>query len=178
MPLKIVGRPYHDDYFQLLQRLAAGKDVTFVTAASDEQVLAAYQGAAVAVLPSVNRTVYGDTTALPEILGFTLMEAMACGAAAICTRVGALSEVVVDGESGFIVPPSDPAALARAAAAACSTTRSSPRAWAGRRAAAWRSASPGRRSPGAAWRPTRDERADSGNSGGSSSWAAAATRGW
>jgi len=110
-PLEIVGRPYHPEYFQLLQRLAAGKDVTFVTEASDDDVLAAYQRAAIAVLPSVNRTVYGHTTELPEILGFTLMEAMACGAAVVCTRVGALPEVVVDGESGYIVPPSDPAAL-------------------------------------------------------------------
>jgi glycosyltransferase involved in cell wall biosynthesis len=36
---------------------------------------------------------------------------MSCGAAVICTRVGALEEVVVDGECGYIVPPSDPAAL-------------------------------------------------------------------
>jgi len=111
MPLRIVGRPYHDDYFTLLRRLAEGKDVTFVTEAGDAEVLAAYQRAAVSVLPSVNRTVYGGYTDLPELLGFTLLEAMSCGAAVICTRVGALPEVVVDGESGYIVPPSDPLAL-------------------------------------------------------------------
>lgn len=107
VPLRVVGRPYHAEYFALLRKLAEGKRVTFVTDATDEQILAHYQTAAVSVLPSVNRTVYGDTTDLPEILGFTLLEAMSCGAAAICTRVGALPEVVVDGESGFIVPPSD-----------------------------------------------------------------------
>jgi glycosyltransferase involved in cell wall biosynthesis len=111
MPLRIMGRPYHAEYFALLQRLAAGKDVTFVTDAGDEEVLAAYQSAAVSVLPSVNRTVYGDYSDLPELLGFTLLEAMSCGAAVICSRVGALEEVVVDGESGYIVPPGDPAAL-------------------------------------------------------------------
>lgn len=111
MPLRVVGRPYHDEYFALLRRLAAGKDVTFVTEAGDAEVLAAYRSAAVSVLPSVNRTVYGAYTELPELLGFTLMEAMSCGAAVICTRVGALPEVVVDGESGYIVPPSDPGTL-------------------------------------------------------------------
>jgi glycosyltransferase involved in cell wall biosynthesis len=111
MPLRIVGRPYHDEYFALLRRLAAGKDVTFITEAGDAEVLAAYQSAAVSVLPSVNRTVYGAYSDLPELLGFTLLEAMSCGAAVICTRVGALPEVVVDGESGYIVPPSDPGAL-------------------------------------------------------------------
>ncbi|HEY2737179.1 MAG TPA: glycosyltransferase family 4 protein [Thermoanaerobaculia bacterium] len=111
VPLRIVGRPYHEEYFALLQEMAAGKQVTFVTSASDEEILGYYQTAAVSVLPSVNRTVYGDWAPLPELLGFTLLEAMACGAAVICTRVGALDEVVVDGESGFVVPPSDPAAL-------------------------------------------------------------------
>lgn len=111
VPLRVVGRPYHAEYFALLQKLAAGKRVTFLTDASDDQILAQYQTAAVSVLPSVNRTVYGDTTELPELLGFTLLEAMSCGAAVICTRVGALPEVVVDGESGFIVPPSDVDAL-------------------------------------------------------------------
>jgi glycosyltransferase involved in cell wall biosynthesis len=111
VPLRIVGRPYHQEFLQLLRRLAAGKDVTFVTDASDEQVLREYQSCAVAVLPSVNTTVYGDTTALPELLGFTAMEAMSCGAPVLCSDVGALSEVVVDGVTGFLVPPNDPEAL-------------------------------------------------------------------
>jgi len=111
VPLRIVGRPYHEKYFALLQELASGKQVTFITTATDDEVLREYQAAAVSVLPSVNRTVYGDTTELPELLGFTLLEAMSCGAAAVCTRVGALMEVVEDGISGFIVPPGDTAAL-------------------------------------------------------------------
>ncbi|HEX4956210.1 MAG TPA: glycosyltransferase family 4 protein [Thermoanaerobaculia bacterium] len=110
-PLTIVGRPYHGAYFRLLQQLAAGKDVRFVTDASDEQVIRCYQQTAVAVLPSVNRTVYGDTFPLPELLGFAAMEAMACGAATICTRVGGLGELMVDGETGFLVPPGDPVVL-------------------------------------------------------------------
>jgi glycosyltransferase involved in cell wall biosynthesis len=111
VPLQIVGRRYHEAYFELLQDLARNKRVSFVTDASDDQIVSYYQSAAVSVLPSVNRTVYGDRTELPELLGFALLEAMSCGAAVICTRVGALSEVVIDGETGFIVPPSDPEAL-------------------------------------------------------------------
>ncbi len=110
-PLTLVGHPYHAEYFALLEGLARGKDVTFVTDASDEQVVRFYQQAAVSVLPSVNRTVYGATFELPELLGFAAMEAMACGAATICTRVGGLPELMVDGETGYLVPPGDPVAL-------------------------------------------------------------------
>jgi glycosyltransferase involved in cell wall biosynthesis len=111
VPLRIVGRPYHEEYLRLLHQLTAGKDVTFVTGASDEEVAREYQRCLVSVLPSVNTNVYGETTTLPELLGFTAMEAMACGAPVLCSNVGGLSEVVVDGVTGFLVPPNDPEAL-------------------------------------------------------------------
>ena len=43
-----------------------------------------------------------------------LMEAMATGVPVIGTDVGGTNELVVDGESGLLVPAYDPAALARA----------------------------------------------------------------
>lgn len=106
-PLTLVGRPYNPDYHQLLKDLAQGKNVTFVTDASDEQVIAHYQSAAVSVLPSVYDDVYGNHSPLPELLGFAAMEAMSCGAAVICTRVGGLPELMLDGETGFLVAPGD-----------------------------------------------------------------------
>ncbi len=63
------------------------------------------------VLPSVYRTSYGDETRVPELLGQTLLEGMACGATAVCTDVASMPEVVEDGVNGFVVPPNDPAAL-------------------------------------------------------------------
>jgi len=49
-----------------------------------------------------------------EGFGLALAEAMACGAAAVAARSGALSEIVEDGKSGLLVPPRDAAALADA----------------------------------------------------------------
>jgi D-inositol-3-phosphate glycosyltransferase len=40
--------------------------------------------------------------------------AFACERAVIATRTGGLSEAILDGETGFLVPPEDPQALARA----------------------------------------------------------------
>jgi starch synthase len=51
---------------------------------------------------------------VPELLGQTLLEGMACGAPALCTDVASLPEVVENGVTGLVVPPNDPAALRQA----------------------------------------------------------------
>lgn len=53
-------------------------------------------------------------SSLSEGISLTLLEAMASGLAVIATLVGGNSEVVSDGETGLLVPASDPAALAAA----------------------------------------------------------------
>ena len=47
-----------------------------------------------------------------ECAPIALLEAMALERAAVCTRVGGLPDIVVEGFTGFLVPPRDPAALA------------------------------------------------------------------
>jgi glycosyltransferase involved in cell wall biosynthesis len=47
-----------------------------------------------------------------ETFSIAACEAMSCQRPVIGTRVGGLPEVVRDGETGFLVPPGDPAALA------------------------------------------------------------------
>jgi starch synthase len=71
----------------------------------------AYRSASCIVLPSVYRDRYGGVTNVPELLGQTLLEGMACGAAGVCTDVASLPEIVVEGETGRIVPPNDVNAL-------------------------------------------------------------------
>ncbi len=54
------------------------------------------------------------STSIQETFGRTLIEAMALGKPVVATRCGGPEEVVVDGETGFVVPPKDPEATAAA----------------------------------------------------------------
>ena len=62
-----------------------------------------FQQASLFVLSSVHE-------ALPNVV----LEAMAAGLPVVATRVGGLPELVAPGETGWLVPPRDPAALAAA----------------------------------------------------------------
>jgi glycosyltransferase involved in cell wall biosynthesis len=112
--LVIAGRPDlagHAAYFELLQRKAAGKRVEFRLDVDDAELVRLYRSATVAVLPSVAVDVYGHRHQVPELLGLTLIEAMACGTPGIATDIASLPEVITDGETGSLVAPGDPGAL-------------------------------------------------------------------
>jgi alpha-maltose-1-phosphate synthase len=111
MRLELIGQPYHEQFVADLRRLSEGKDVRFRHDCDDAALVEAYRRALCVVLPSVYRTRYGDETKVPELLGQTLLEGMACGAPAVCTDVASMPEVVEDGVTGFVVPPNDPRAL-------------------------------------------------------------------
>jgi glycosyltransferase involved in cell wall biosynthesis len=53
-------------------------------------------------------------TSLNEGLPLSILEAMAAGVPVVATRVGGVPEVVIDGETGILVRPEDPASTAEA----------------------------------------------------------------
>lgn len=90
-----------------LENTAAESDwsarVTFTGRVPRDEVLKWYRRARIVVLPSRS-----------EGLPLVAVEASLSGAALVATRVGGIPEVVLDGETGALVPPEDPAALASA----------------------------------------------------------------
>jgi D-inositol-3-phosphate glycosyltransferase len=91
--------------FARLQKIAAEENVqsmvTF-TGRRNRDVLRYYYAAADVFI----------TTPWYEPFGITPLEAMACGIPVIGANVGGIKYSVVDGKTGFLVPPNDPLALA------------------------------------------------------------------
>ncbi|HVM40242.1 MAG TPA: glycosyltransferase family 4 protein [Acidimicrobiia bacterium] len=99
--LVVVGKP-RERVQATIDRLQLHDTVRFVRGISDEELVCLYGEAQLAVVPSLYE-------------GFSLpaVEAMACGVPVLGTTGGAIPEVIGrDGETGFLVPPGDPEALA------------------------------------------------------------------
>nr|MBC7244131.1 glycosyltransferase family 4 protein [Chloroflexota bacterium] len=64
------------------------------------------------VMSALDVVVLASTS--PEPFGRVLIEAMAAGKPVVATDGGAVREIIEDGVQGLVVPPRDPAALARA----------------------------------------------------------------
>jgi glycosyltransferase involved in cell wall biosynthesis len=111
LELELIGEPYDRGFVAALEQLAEGKRVAFRSGCDDNALVAAYRSAMCVVLPSVYRTMYGLESKVPELLGQTLLEGMACGAPVICSNVASMPEVVENGVTGFVVAPNDPQAL-------------------------------------------------------------------
>jgi len=105
--LRIVGDgPLRKGLTDQAARSPARERISFLGRVTDDQLVCEYHAADVLVLPS---------TDAGEAFGYVLVEAMMCGAALVSTELGTgTSFVNVDGETGAVVPPSNPAAIAAA----------------------------------------------------------------
>lgn len=105
--------PPESGYPERLRRLASARNgqVTFAEAVSDEDLPGLYRRARVFVLPSVPENCYGRRVAVSELLGLSVLEAMASATPVVCSRIGGVPEIVADGETGFLVEPGDVGAL-------------------------------------------------------------------
>jgi phosphatidyl-myo-inositol dimannoside synthase len=91
---------------QLHQQLGLGDAVRFLGAVSDAELPALYNAADLYVGASRRHDL------LVEGFGISLVEASACGLAVVGGRSGGVPDAVREGETGILVDPDDPAAVA------------------------------------------------------------------
>ncbi len=103
----IVGTGHRLAQFeQLRDELGLGDAVRFLGGISDAELPAIYN--AVDLYVGASRRVEG----LAEGFGISLVEASACGLAVVGGRSGGVPDAVCDGETGILVDPDDPTAVA------------------------------------------------------------------
>jgi glycosyltransferase involved in cell wall biosynthesis len=102
----VVGDGDHRPHLENLARqLGVAHAVDFRGSLDESRMIDAYQQADLFVLPTTL-----------EGFGIVFAEAMWCGLPVVAARAGATPEVVADGETGILVPPDIPEALASAVA--------------------------------------------------------------
>lgn len=110
--LHVVAASSHPPYEERLRRTCGDKRVRFHNRISDDGRVRLLQNAMALVHPT---PVDADGNAgANELFGLALVEAMACGCPVIASDVASLPEIVVDRETGLLVPPNDPTAIGRA----------------------------------------------------------------
>ena len=102
----IVGKGHEDARLhQMASEMGLGERVAFADSVRSEQMPSYFHACDVLVLPSIYE-------GIPTVL----VEAAASGKPVVSTRTRNVEDVVLDGQTGYIVPVRDPAALAEALA--------------------------------------------------------------
>ena len=101
--------PALDQLEELARAIGVAERVSFLGSVSDRDLPALYNLASVYVGASRLAERIGV-----EGFGISLVEASACGLPVVAGNSGGIPDAVRDGETGFLVPPEDPGALAAA----------------------------------------------------------------
>ncbi|MDD2714389.1 MAG: glycogen synthase [Candidatus Wallbacteria bacterium] len=99
------GSPDTPEIKQELEEWVKGREniIWIRQSLPNEELIKVYNCALLFICPSVY-----------EPFGIINLEAMSCNVPVVASAVGGIKEVVVDGETGFLVPPSNPKVLADA----------------------------------------------------------------
>ena len=94
---------YYNDLCGQVEAFELNKFIKFTGALPSEQVVTVLKKTDISVLPSFS-----------EGMSNTILESMVAAKPVVATVVGGNSELVVDGKTGYLVPPGDPQSLSQA----------------------------------------------------------------
>jgi|ERR1051325_10907430 glycosyltransferase involved in cell wall biosynthesis len=97
-PLVLIGRKNHDTPTEL------PNNVFLLNRWPHAAVMQAWRRSGIALVPSL----------CAETFGIVAIEAMSMGSPVIASRIGGLTDVLKDGETGFLIPPGDMSSLTQA----------------------------------------------------------------
>lgn len=107
--LTVIGRPVDEEYAETIRRdvrrLRLNDRVRMVGECADDELAATLRSGHVLAVPSRY-----------EGFGIVYLEGMSFGLPALASRAGGARDVITDGETGVLLPPDDPDAVARALA--------------------------------------------------------------
>lgn len=101
--LVLAGDDPQPPLLEMCAELGIDDAVDFKGKVSADQLVALYQGAELFVISSTQ-----------EGLGIVMLEAMACGVPVVATDCGGPEDIVIDGQTGQVVPNGDAEAMAQA----------------------------------------------------------------
>jgi glycosyltransferase involved in cell wall biosynthesis len=108
--LRIVGEgPERERLAGMIAANGLADRVTLEGSMTHAELPAAYAKAHAVVVPSI-QDASGDRDGLPNVV----LEALASARAVVASRISAIGSAVTHGETGLLVPPGDPVALAQA----------------------------------------------------------------
>ena len=99
--------PEKDKLEKLSEDIGVKDNVIFMGYIENSDLPKYYASSDIFVLPSIE-TKGGDT----EGLGVVLLEAMACGTPVIGSNIGGITDIIKDGETGFLAQPENPKDIA------------------------------------------------------------------
>jgi glycosyltransferase involved in cell wall biosynthesis len=103
MPGPQPGRTVKQELLNILIQHRVADCVRFLPSQTRLELLSLYRASDICVVPS-----------LYDNLPFACLEAMACGKPVVASQVGGITEIIQQDETGLLVPPNDPQALADA----------------------------------------------------------------
>jgi glycosyltransferase involved in cell wall biosynthesis len=92
---------------KLVKEASNDQRVKFLGTIPHDKILHYYKMADIVLIPSITSHEIQEATSL------AMLEGMACGKVVICSNIGGMREVILNGENGFLVPEKEPLEIAR-----------------------------------------------------------------